>query len=100
MSALAREDGLISTLQGGVTKEFLQTLYYNGNSFRDIVDWPPGTPAGERQPGNHGPHPEGERDGYVFMPYNTVVNAFHYHTLILMKEMARAINKMNEVRWF
>ncbi len=98
--ALASDDGLISTLKGGVTTDFLQTLYYKGSSFRDIVDWPPGTPKGERQPGNHGPHPEGERDGYVFMPYNTVVNAFHYYTLILMKDISRAIDKMDEARWF
>jgi len=33
----------------------------------DIVDWP-----------------QGERDGYVFTPVNTVVNAFHLHALAYM----------------
>jgi hypothetical protein len=37
----------------------------------DIVDWP-----------------AGERDGYVFTPVNTVVNAFHLRAIQLMAEMA------------
>jgi hypothetical protein len=40
----------------------------------DIVDWP-----------------RGERDGYVFTPVNTVVNAFHLRALALMAELARAL---------
>jgi hypothetical protein len=40
----------------------------------DVVDWP-----------------EGERDGYVFTPVNTVVNAFHLRALALMAELARAL---------
>lgn len=39
----------------------------------DIVDWP-----------------GGERDGYVFTPVNTVVNAFHLRAIQLMAEMAQA----------
>lgn len=42
----------------------------------DIVDWP-----------------VKERDGYVFKPVNTVVNAFHLRALTLMAEMAKAVNK-------
>ncbi|HSH15649.1 MAG TPA: alpha-L-rhamnosidase C-terminal domain-containing protein, partial [Verrucomicrobiae bacterium] len=42
----------------------------------DIVDWP-----------------AKERDGYVFKPVNTVVNAFHIRTLQQMSEMAAAIGK-------
>jgi alpha-L-rhamnosidase len=42
----------------------------------DIVDWP-----------------QGERDGYVFTPVNTVVNAFHIRALQLMAELARALGK-------
>ena len=100
LSVLAREDGLISTLEGGVTEQFLKSLYYSGNSFRDIVDWPPGTPPGEKQAGNHGPSPEGERDGYVFMPYNTVVNAFHYHTLVLMAKISEILGMTEDVIHF
>jgi hypothetical protein len=42
----------------------------------DLVDWPPG-----------------ERDGYVFTPVNTVVNAFHLRALACMAEMARALHQ-------
>jgi hypothetical protein len=42
----------------------------------DLVDWPPG-----------------ERDGYVFTPANTVVNAFHLHALDLMSKLALALNR-------
>ena len=41
----------------------------------DVVDWP-----------------AGERDGYVFTPVNTVVNAFHLRALALMAELARALH--------
>jgi hypothetical protein len=49
----------------------------------DIVDWP-----------------LGERDGYVFTPINTVVNAFHLRSLALMAELARALNKEKDVEEF
>jgi hypothetical protein len=42
----------------------------------DIVDWP-----------------TGERDGYVFTPVNTVVNAFHLRSLAMMAELAAALHK-------
>ena len=42
----------------------------------DIVDWPPP-----------------ERDGYEFVPVNTVVNAFYHRTLVLMADIARALGK-------
>jgi hypothetical protein len=42
----------------------------------DLVDWP-----------------AGERDGFVFTPVNTVVNAFHLRTLALMAELATAIGR-------
>jgi hypothetical protein len=48
-------------------------------SLEDIVDWP-----------------EGERDGYVLTPVNTVVNAFFCHTLRLMADMADALGNTNE----
>lgn len=46
------------------------------HELRDLVDWP-----------------LGERDGYDFRPVNTVVNAFHYHTLVLMARIARALDR-------
>ena len=45
----------------------------------DLVDWP-----------------AGERDGFVFTPVNTVVNAFHLRTLALMAELATAIGRTDD----
>ena len=73
---LARQDGLISTLEQKQTKEFLETIHitkaFDGKQdLKDIVDWP-----------------LVERDGFVFCNYNTVVNAFYYKNLLLMSQMA------------
>jgi len=94
--ALAREDGLISTKTDKVTDEFLKNINYDGSNFRDIVDWPKGTLIGRKQARNAGPLPEGERDGYEFLDYNTVVNSFHYRGLLLMSEMAKAIGEVSD----
>eukprot|EP00903_Cladosiphon_okamuranus_P004089 g4087.t1 len=45
----------------------------------DIVDWP-----------------AGERDGYVFTPVNTVVNAFFIHALNRMAELAEALGETGD----
>ena len=63
LSASARADGLIVSTAAQMKRG-------------DLVDWP-----------------EGERDGYVFTPVNTVVNAFHLRTLALMAELARVLGK-------
>ncbi len=47
----------------------------------DIVDWP-----------------IAERDGFVFTPINTVVNAFHLRALTLMAELAEAVNQPNDAQ--
>ena len=62
----ARADGMIVSNDGQVKRS-------------DLVDWP-----------------SGERDGFVFMPVNTVINAFHIRTLRLMSEMASALKKDSE----
>ena len=49
----------------------------------DIIDWP-----------------ASERDGYVFGPQNTVVNAFRLRAIKLMTEMARAIGRDDEAESF
>ncbi len=49
----------------------------------DIVDWPPG-----------------ERDGYVFTPVNTVVNAFHLRAIEEMRQLAQALGKTNDAEDF
>ncbi len=97
---LAHENGLISTLTGKVTPEFLESIHFSGRGFRDIVDWPAGTPAGQKQATNAGQNPAGERDGYVFTDFNTVVNAFHFYALKCMSEIAGALHKTGDRDYF
>lgn len=61
--ASAREDGLIVSTPAQIKRN-------------DLVDWP-----------------AGERDGYVFTPVNTVVNAFHLRALALMAGIAGALSQ-------
>ncbi len=100
--ALAREDGLISTRTGLVTDEFLASIHYEGRHFRDIVDWPQGTPANEEthRSGHGSERIEGETDRFVFSEINTVVNAFHYWNLDLMSKIARVLDKEEDGKWF
>ncbi len=92
--ALAREDGLISVNSPAPTLEFLHKLGFEEENARlkDIVDWPPAN----KDTGWELATEEGERDGYVFTDINTVVNAFHYYNLILMKEIAGLLNKQED----
>ncbi len=59
----ARADGLITSNAAQIRKG-------------DLVDWP-----------------AAERDGFVFTPVNTVVNAFHLRGLTLMADLARALGR-------
>ena len=87
--ALADERGFISTLTGKVTPELLQSIHFDGQ-LRDIVDWPQTGILGlEKEEG-------GETDGFVFTEINTVVNAFHYRTLILMAQIAEVLGKTDD----
>lgn len=45
----------------------------------DVVDWPPG-----------------ERDGFVFTPVNTVVNAFHLRAVEEMRQLALVLGKKED----
>ncbi len=56
---------------------------------RDIVDWPPS----QKDTGWQLATSEGERDGYDMVEINTVVNAFHYRSLVLMSELAGYLGK-------
>jgi len=82
--ALEREDGLISTHGGLMTKALLESVHFAGNALKDVVDWP--------QPS--------ETDGYVFTKINTVVNAFHYRALVLMGRIALAVGKSDDAAFF
>lgn len=99
--ALAREDGLISTRTGLVTEDVLESIHYEGESFRDIVDWPQGTPFGEEEnKSGFNTNLAGETDRYVFTDINTVVNAFHYRNLVLMSKIAKVIEKEEDAVFF
>ena len=76
LSVLAGPDGLLKTKN--VDASVLKKLLGDAHSPRmdDIVDWP-----------------KSERDGYVFTGVNTVVNAFHYKSLVVMAELAAALGK-------
>jgi hypothetical protein len=56
---------------------------------RDIVDWPPS----QKDTGWQLATPEVERDGYDMVEINTVVNAFHFRSLVLMSELAGYLGK-------
>lgn len=99
LMALEDKHGLISTRTGKVTDEFLASIHYRGNHLRDIVDWPPGRPSPKE--GTTGWRNKltaaGERDNYEFKDYNTVVNAFYYHGIETMRNIAHVVgNKKDE----
>ncbi|MFO1446793.1 MAG: family 78 glycoside hydrolase catalytic domain [Opitutaceae bacterium] len=66
----ARNDGLITSSPAHLRKG-------------DLVDWP-----------------AAERDGFVFTPVNTVVNAFHLRSLEFMTRLARALGRQAEAEAF
>ena len=84
LTGLAREDGLISTRTGKQTPDLLKSIHYqvfNSNSkLEDNVDWP-----------HKSVLPTGETDGFVFMDYNSVVNAFYYEDLKVMHQLSQAL---------
>lgn len=100
--ALTDDNGLISTRTGKKTEEYLRSLNFPGplTQFRDIVDWPHGQTPGEPVKTFQSPFPGGEIDGYVFTDYNTVVNALHYRTLVLMSKIARETDNTEDYNWF
>ena len=93
LQALAGPNGLISTRTNLQSDAFLQSIHitktFDGRrGLHDNVDWP--------QTGNYigseKEHP-GETDGFVYNPYNAVVNAYYYQSLLLMEKMARLLQK-------
>ncbi len=92
LTELSREDGLISV--ENVTPEFMKSLGFKDPDvkLRDIVDWPPA----KKDTGWKLATEEGERDGFVFKPINTVVNAFYYRNLQIMAEFAELMDRPDE----
>jgi hypothetical protein len=91
---LRREDGLISVQSPNNTPDFMQRLGFKDPkvALKDIVDWPPA----QKDTGWKLATPEGERDGYVFTPINTVVNSFFFKNMEIMAEFAALLQKPDE----
>jgi len=89
---LRGEDGLISS--ENATPDFMKKLGFKNpkDRLKDIVDWPPA----QKDTGWKLATEEGERDGFVFKPINTVVNCFYYRNLEIITEFARILNKPEE----
>ncbi|GAK98045.1 hypothetical protein JCM19294_1667 [Nonlabens tegetincola] len=86
---LSNEDGLITSTK--VTEEFMYKLGFKPGYKRtltDIVDWPAKNFAGSKT--------KGERDGFVFKPYSTVINSFFYENMKIMAEFAQILGKTDE----
>lgn len=94
LTELAREDGLITTQSEKLNDDFMTQLGFSDSKARlkDIVDWPPA----QKDTGWKLATAEGERDGYEMVAVNTVVNAFYYHNLVLMAEIAGALGKKDD----
>ena len=96
LMALAREDGLISSKNA--SKKLMKKLGFSNpdSKLQDLVDWPPG----QKDTGWKLETPQGERDGYEMLEINTVVNAFYYHNLKLMSELAGYLNKEEDAIFY
>jgi hypothetical protein len=92
LTALTENNGLISTRTGLQTPDFLESIHFNGKALRDIVDWPHGGMSHVLE--------GGETDNYDFTDFNTVVNAFHYHSLVLMAKMAESIGEKRDATFY
>jgi hypothetical protein len=94
LTSLAGPDGLITT-RTGQTSRLLQSLHLTKNdSLTDIVDWPHG---GYLKTGQYF---RGATDGFQFEPYNTVVNAFYYKSLVTMAAIAGATGHKGDAEEF
>jgi arylsulfatase A-like enzyme len=86
---LSNEDGLITSTK--VDAEFMKKLGFPDGykkPLTDIVDWP--------GPNFNGSKTKGERDGFVFKPYSTVINSFFYENMKIMAEFAKILGKTQE----
>ncbi|MFT7604829.1 MAG: alpha-L-rhamnosidase [Saprospiraceae bacterium] len=89
---LVREDGLISAERA--TRALMKKVGFKKAKakLKDIVDWP----AGHKDTKWKSALEQGERDGYVFRPINTVVNCFFYKNMEIMAHFAKVLNKPEE----
>lgn len=98
LNSLIGKNELISTTAIPQTEAFLKSINYvhfdKKETLTDITDWP--------QRGNKvaGPDYVGESDGFVFCDYNSVVNAFHYKSILLMQKFAEILNKKEDAAYY
>jgi arylsulfatase A-like enzyme len=86
---LSNEDGLITSTK--VDAGFMQKLGFPDGykkPLTDIVDWPGAN--------FNGSNTKGERDGFVFKPFNTVINSFFYENMKIMAEFAKILGKTQD----
>lgn len=84
--------GFISTKNDNLDT-MIEINYNFYRKIQDIVDWPhPRMWGSQKVPG--------ETDGFVFTDYNAVTNAYHYRTLVIMKEIATALGKTKDAKIF
>lgn len=94
LSELKGDNGLVSTKAVEQDDAFLAGINRR-KPIRDIVDWP----QGKGSFGLDGSSP-GEADYFDFQDYNTVVNAYHYKTLVCMAGIAGALGRTDDAnRW-
>jgi len=96
LMGLVGDNGLISTHSPKLNGEFMAKLGFADTTqrVRDIVDWPPAQKdTGWKLPKDW---PQGERDGFEFRPYNTVINSFYYQNMKILAEFAHLLNKHEE----
>ncbi|XOV91036.1 MAG: sulfatase-like hydrolase/transferase [Bacteroidota bacterium] len=93
---LADDKGLISSTR--VTPEVMKDLGFKDPNvkLRDITDWPPA----QKDTGWQLATAEGERDGFVFCPINTLINSFYYQNMVIMAEFAEILEKYDEAEEF
>lgn len=85
--------GLITSTKS--TPAFMKKLGFKNekDELKDITDWPPANWVGDTTV-------MGERDGFIFMPYNTVINAFYVKNMEIMAEFADILGKNIEATEF
>jgi alpha-L-rhamnosidase len=97
---LSAGNGLISTRTGKQRDDFLESIHmvkdFDGkHGLKDNVDWP--------QKGDYiGSEKEygGETDGFVYTNYNSVINAWYYFDLTLMRQIANVLGKPEDAKMY
>ena len=105
---LARQDGLISTRTGLVTQEILDAVHLSeieygrqkkeNPTFRDLVDWPQRNLNAKKESWQYGIR--GETDDFDFRNINTVINSYHYQSLVIMSRISKTLGYFDDYYFF